>query len=123
MIALRDLTALIHLILLIRLSYPDSLGVFTPSVKAAPAGARTPGQGLGHRLREQETAVTAFNTGHETIPEPGTARRIRDGQPADLRNPAHYPVTAVCVVCKRPVRCQRWLLAEWVHTGPETGSD
>jgi hypothetical protein len=114
-IALRDLTAFIRLILLIHMSYSDSEGAFTPSVKAAPAGARTPGQGLGHRLREQETAVTAFNTGHEITPEPGTARRVRDGQPADLLNPAHYPAIAVCKVCGRRIRCERWLLSEWRH--------
>ena len=53
---------------------------------------------------------------HEIIPEPGTARRVRDGQPADLRNPTDYPVTAVCKTCGRPIRAERWLLAAWYHT-------
>jgi hypothetical protein len=115
-IALRDLAAFIHLSLLIYLSYPDSEGVFTPSVKAAPADTRTPGQGLGHRLREQETAVTAFNTGHEVIREIGTARRERDGEPAQLTRPNDYPMTAVCLACHSEIRCDGWLLGEWYHT-------
>jgi hypothetical protein len=114
-IALRDLIVFIRLTLLIHMSYSDSEGAFTPSVKAAPAGARTPGQGLGHRLREQETAVTALNTGHEIIPRPGTARRVRDGEPADLTRPTHYPVVAVCLTCGQPIRTERWLLAAWYH--------
>jgi hypothetical protein len=65
--------------------------------------------------------VTAFNTGHEIIPEPGTARRLRDGQPADLTRPSHYPVEAICTVCSQPIRCERWLRAEWRHI--ETDND
>ena len=67
--------------------------------------------------------MTAFNTGHEIIPEPGTARRVRDSQPADLTRPSDYPVTAVCKVCGRPIRTERWLLAEWRHAETEPGSD
>ena len=63
--------------------------------------------------------MTAFNTGHEIIPEPGTARRVRDGQPAQLTRPSDYPATAVCKTCGQPVRCERWLLAGWRHLDPE----
>jgi hypothetical protein len=56
--------------------------------------------------------VTAY---HEIIPEPGTARRIRDGEPARLTRPSDYPIEAVCKTCGRPVRCERWLLAGWRH--------
>jgi hypothetical protein len=52
---------------------------------------------------------------HEIIPEPGSARRVRDGQPADLRNPTQYPAEAVCLACGRPIRCEGWLLSEWFH--------
>jgi hypothetical protein len=99
------------------LSYSDSKKV-TPSNKAAPAGARTPGRGLGHHLPEQETAVSTFNTcpsDHDITPVAGSARRVRDGEPADLTRPAHYPVEAVCMVCGQPVRCERWLLSAWYH--------
>jgi hypothetical protein len=53
---------------------------------------------------------------HEIIPRPGTVRRVRDGQPANLTRPSDYPVTAICKVCGRRIRCERWLLAEWYHT-------
>ena len=42
-------------------------------------------------------------------------RRVRDGQPADLTRPSDYPVTAVCKVCGRKIRCERFYLAEWRH--------
>lgn len=56
---------------------------------------------------------------HEIVPEPGSARRVRSGEPADLKNPLHYPVGAVCIACGQPIRTERWLLAEWRHTAPE----
>ena len=57
--------------------------------------------------------------GHEITPKPGTPRRVRDGEPASLLNPADYPVEAVCIVCGEPIRTERWLLAEWRHIAPE----
>jgi len=57
--------------------------------------------------------------GHEIIPKPGTARSVRSGEPADLKNPLDYPVQAVCLVCGQPIRTERWLLAEWRHIAPE----
>jgi hypothetical protein len=59
---------------------------------------------------------------HRITPKRGSARRVRDGRPADLRNPAHYPVTAVCLVCGQPIRCERWLRAEWRHIEKEPDS-
>ena len=64
-------------------------------------------------------ALSLVPGAHEAIPERRSARRVRDGQPADLRNPAHYPVTAVCQVCGRRIRCERWLRAEWYHLPAE----
>jgi hypothetical protein len=52
---------------------------------------------------------------HEIVPKPGTARRERDGQPADIRNPLDYPATARCMTCGRRVRCGSWL-NDWYHT-------
>jgi len=63
--------------------------------------------------------VACAGNGHEITPKPGTARRVRDGQPADLTNPAHYPVIAVCLTCGQPIRTERWLLAGWRHIAPE----
>ena len=70
--------------------------------------------------------MSTFNiclNNHDITPAIGSARRVRDGKPADLTRPTHYPVTAVCMICGQSVRCERWLLAEWRHTGPEPGSD
>ena len=56
---------------------------------------------------------------HEIIPDPGTARRVRDGELADLLRPSDYPVTAICKPCGQPIRNERWLLSEWRHIAPE----
>jgi hypothetical protein len=58
--------------------------------------------------------------GHEPAPRPGTARRP-GGQPADLRNAAHYPVTARCMTCGRPIRCDRWFRGGWHHVDDGPG--
>jgi hypothetical protein len=57
--------------------------------------------------------------GHDITPKPGSARRVRDGEPADLTKPSHYPVEAICIVCGQPIRTERWLLAGWRHIAPE----
>ena len=56
---------------------------------------------------------------HEIVPEPGTARRVRDGEPASLLNPADYPAEAICLACGQPIRNERFYLSEWRHIGPE----
>ena len=63
--------------------------------------------------------ITSSSTGHEVIPEIGSARRVRDGQPAALTNPTDYPMTAVCLTCGQPIRCDRWLLGDWYHSERE----
>jgi hypothetical protein len=63
--------------------------------------------------------VACAGNGHEITPKPGTARRVRDGEPASLLNPADYPAEAICIVCGQPIRTERWLLAEWRHIAPE----
>lgn len=59
--------------------------------------------------------MSTFNTGHEIVPRPGSARRVRDGEAANLTRPTHYPVTAICLTCGQPIRCEGWLLSEWFH--------
>ena len=55
---------------------------------------------------------------HRITPLAGSARRVRDGEPADLLRPSDYPVTAVCKPCGQPIRTERWLLSEWRHIAP-----
>jgi hypothetical protein len=52
---------------------------------------------------------------HDPRPEPGTFRRVCDGEPASLLSPYDYPVTAVCSVCGQPIRVERIYLADWHH--------
>jgi hypothetical protein len=54
-------------------------------------------------------------SGHQITPLAGSARRVRDGAPADLTNPHDYPCEAVCLGCGQPVRIERFYLGEWVH--------
>ena len=56
---------------------------------------------------------------HSIAPEPDSARRVRDGEPADIRDPAAYPILAVCITCGLPIRCERWLRSAWYHAEPE----
>lgn len=51
---------------------------------------------------------------HEIVPVRGSARQL-DGTPADLLAPMDYPCEALCMECGRPVRCERWLMADWYH--------
>jgi hypothetical protein len=53
---------------------------------------------------------------HDITPVKGSARQL-DGTPADLTRPSHYPVEALCLVCGREIRCDRWLRSDWYHTG------
>jgi hypothetical protein len=52
---------------------------------------------------------------HDPLPEPGTFRRVCDGEPASLLSPYDYPVEGVCKVCGQPVRVERIYLADWHH--------
>ena len=60
--------------------------------------------------------MPAFNTsaGHDITPVKGSARKL-DSTPADLTKPLDYPVEAICLVCGRPIREERWFLGEWRH--------
>jgi hypothetical protein len=65
--------------------------------------------------------------GHDITPVAGSARRVRDGLPADLTSPLDYPAEAVCLVCGQAVRIERWFTGTWVHLGhfsnPEDGKE
>jgi len=63
--------------------------------------------------------ITSSSTGHEIIPQIGSARRERDGEPAQITSPTDYPILAVCLICQRPIRCDGWLLGEWYHLPDE----
>jgi hypothetical protein len=64
--------------------------------------------------------LSVFNTSgsHAITPLAESARRVRDGELADLTRPSDYPVTALCLTCGQPIRTERWLLAEWRHFEP-----
>ncbi len=51
---------------------------------------------------------------HDITPVAGSARQL-DGTPANLTRPLDFPVEAVCRECGRPIRVERYYLAEWRH--------
>jgi hypothetical protein len=53
--------------------------------------------------------------GHAGEPAKGSARRVSDGQPADLLRPADYPLTADCTGGDGPIRLERLAQVEWTH--------
>jgi hypothetical protein len=63
--------------------------------------------------------MQVVTNGHGITPKPGTVRSVRSGEPADLKDPLHYPIEAICIACGQPIRTERWLLAEWRHIAPE----
>jgi hypothetical protein len=63
--------------------------------------------------------VHVVTNGHDITPKPGSVRSVRTGEPADLKNPLHYPVEALCLVCDKKVRNERFYLSEWRHIAPE----
>ena len=67
-------------------------------------------------------AVRVITNGHDITPKPGTVRSVRSGEPGDLKNPLHYPIEAICLVCDQHVRNERWLLSEWYHVSTEPES-
>lgn len=64
--------------------------------------------------------LAASTTDHEITPLRASARRL-GGAHADLMNPAHYPVEALCVQCGQPIRCERCVIIgavsgeNWIH--------
>jgi hypothetical protein len=56
-------------------------------------------------------------TAHEIVPDKGTFRRVKDGEPLDRVAPWDYPVAAECAPCGRPVRKEESLFGRWEHTG------
>lgn len=59
------------------------------------------------------------DTDHEIIPRRGSTVSVRDGSPGDLLTPSAYPLAAVCMTCGQPVRCDKWLMGDWYHTGQD----
>jgi hypothetical protein len=54
----------------------------------------------------------AGHAAHTAEPEPGSFRAVTgDGDDADLFNLDHYPVHAVCRVCREPIRAEAFLRA------------
>jgi hypothetical protein len=64
--------------------------------------------------------VTAVNipknpAGCTGSPAKGPARRVSDGEPADLLRPADYPLTAECSGCHGTIRLEQLRQMEWTH--------
>lgn len=62
--------------------------------------------------------VLVASDGHSIVPKPGTVTRESDGQPGNLLAVFDYPLKAVCMTCREPVRVERMFLAEWEHVIP-----
>ncbi len=60
--------------------------------------------------------TSSISDDHRITPRLGSARRVSDGSPADLTSPLDYPVTAICLVCGRAIRCERYMSSDWEHT-------
>ena len=60
---------------------------------------------------------------HEITPLAGSARRVRDGAPADLASPLDYPAEGVCLICGQPIRIERYFIGEWRHIERFTNPD
>ena len=67
----------------------------------------------------QSEGVAQTTSEHAITPVRGSARQL-DGTPADLLNPADYPVEAICLECGQPVRCAQYFhlgtaCPDWIH--------
>lgn len=82
----------------------------------------------GAKWEERDTAVELAAYGrarfgapedeHAIEPLPGTAYSVgpyNAGREADLQNPMHYPVEAVCRGCKKRIVTERYAAAGWEH--------
>ena len=63
-------------------------------------------------MLERRAAKRAGRAVHAVEPQPGSFRAVTaDGDDADLFNLNHYPVHAVCRVCRLPIRAEAFLRA------------
>ena len=64
--------------------------------------------------------MASLVSNHAITPLYGSARQL-GGAHANLMNPRHYPVEALCVECGQPVRCERYVIIgasgvdDWQH--------
>jgi hypothetical protein len=61
-------------------------------------------------------------TSHIATPLQGSWAREAGGGPVDMRNESHYPLTATCKVCRRPIRLARLMQMEWTHAPAGTAA-
>jgi hypothetical protein len=69
-----------------------------------PFGHDSPARQRGH-LRPVESC--------EHVPEPGTVKSERTGEPTSLMKQDAYPVRAVCKICKREIRLWSFYQLSW----------
>jgi hypothetical protein len=65
--------------------------------------------------------IPQVGDGHQALPAKGTWHREGTQFPADLLNPADYPVTAECMTCHELIRLAMFQQMEWTHA-PVEGS-
>jgi hypothetical protein len=53
---------------------------------------------------------------HQALPEPDTKTRASDGTQATGTNAADYPLLARCRSCRRQIKAENALDADWKHT-------
>jgi hypothetical protein len=55
--------------------------------------------------------------GHPITPQ-YLSMRDKHGEPTFGLSPSDFPLTATCLECGLPVRCESYYFAEWAHTVP-----
>jgi hypothetical protein len=66
----------------------------------------------------QMVTLTLTETGGHAITPQYLSMRDKNGEPTSGLSPFDFPVTAVCLECGLPVRCESYFFAEWRHTVP-----
>jgi hypothetical protein len=62
--------------------------------------------------------MTLAGTGDHPITPMYLTMRDKNGEPTSGLHPSDFPVTAVCLECGLPVRCEHYYFAEWHHVIP-----
>lgn len=84
------------------------------------AGEAAPGSaGARYGVRGEPVRLMRDDGAHIAMPRDGTWVS-RHGEPADMRRPDDYPLTARCNVCGGPIGLERLWQMEWRHVPPGT---
>jgi hypothetical protein len=83
---------------------------------AIPGCARDQDRRIDPLVEQTEGRAMADGSDHNITPESVT--RL-DGSKGNMLNPVDYPLLATCMTCHRRIRCDTWLMGEWVHLPEE----